>query len=136
MPSGLTPCEPFEPGIPVPPVAHARFAIGEVVRHRLFDFRGVIFDVDPVFANSEEWYEAIPEEVRPRLFTRFGVGDPRGVGLGLWIVRELAQAHGGDARYEPAHPGARMIVTFPALPAQEKGRTGAATALPPGYSST
>ena len=43
----------------------ARFAIGEVVRHRLFDFRGVIFDVDPVFANSEEWYEAIPEEMRP-----------------------------------------------------------------------
>jgi heat shock protein HspQ len=43
----------------------ARFAIGEVVRHRLFDFRGVIFDVDPEFANSEEWYEAIPEELRP-----------------------------------------------------------------------
>jgi heat shock protein HspQ len=48
-----------------PPVAHARFAIGEVVRHRLFDFRGVVFDVDPVFANSEEWYEAIPEDIRP-----------------------------------------------------------------------
>ena len=48
-----------------PPVAHARFAIGDVVRHRLFDFRGVIFDVDPVFANSEEWYEAIPEDIRP-----------------------------------------------------------------------
>jgi heat shock protein HspQ len=43
----------------------ARFAIGEVVRHRLFDFRGVIFDVDPSFANSEEWYEAIPEDLRP-----------------------------------------------------------------------
>ena len=43
----------------------ARFAIGEVVRHRLFDFRGVIFDVDPEFANSEEWYEAIPEAMRP-----------------------------------------------------------------------
>ncbi|MEO7749925.1 MAG: heat shock protein HspQ [Sphingomicrobium sp.] len=43
----------------------ARFAIGEVVRHRLFDFRGVIFDVDPVFANSEEWYDAIPEALRP-----------------------------------------------------------------------
>ncbi|HYD15362.1 MAG TPA: heat shock protein HspQ [Hyphomicrobium sp.] len=48
-----------------PPVAHARFAIGDVVRHRLFDFRGVIFDVDPVFANSEEWYEAIPQDIRP-----------------------------------------------------------------------
>ena len=43
----------------------ARFAIGEVVRHRLLDFRGVIFDVDPEFANSEEWYQAIPEQLRP-----------------------------------------------------------------------
>ena len=42
----------------------ARFAIGEVVRHRLLDFRGVIFDVDPEFANSQEWYEAIPEAMR------------------------------------------------------------------------
>ncbi|HEU0067124.1 MAG TPA: heat shock protein HspQ [Sphingomonas sp.] len=49
-----------------PPIAHARFAIGEVVRHRMFDFRGVIFDVDPVFANSDEWYDAIPEGIRPR----------------------------------------------------------------------
>ena len=48
-----------------PPVAHARFSIGEVVRHRMFDFRGVIFDVDPVFNNSDDWYEAIPEAIRP-----------------------------------------------------------------------
>jgi len=48
-----------------PPVAHARFSIGDVVRHRMFDFRGVIFDVDPVFANSEEWYQSIPEDIRP-----------------------------------------------------------------------
>ena len=48
-----------------PPIAHAHFSIGDVVRHRLFDFRGVIFDVDPVFANSEEWYDSIPEEIRP-----------------------------------------------------------------------
>jgi heat shock protein HspQ len=47
-------------------VRHAKFAIGQVVRHRLFPFRGVIFDVDPQFANTEEWYEAIPKEVRPR----------------------------------------------------------------------
>lgn len=46
--------------------ARTRFSIGDVVRHRLFDFRGVIFDVDPVFANSEEWYEQIPENLRPR----------------------------------------------------------------------
>jgi heat shock protein HspQ len=46
-------------------IPEARFGIGEVVRHKIFDFRGVIFDVDPVFANSEEWYEAIPEALRP-----------------------------------------------------------------------
>jgi heat shock protein HspQ len=51
--------------VPAPPIVHARFGVGDVVRHRLFDFRGVVFDVDPVFANSEEWYEAIPEKVRP-----------------------------------------------------------------------
>lgn len=44
----------------------ARFGIGDVVKHRIFPFRGVIFDVDPEFANTEEWYEAIPAEVRPR----------------------------------------------------------------------
>jgi heat shock protein HspQ len=44
----------------------AKFSIGQVVRHRLFSFRGVIFDVDPEFANTEEWYEAIPADVRPR----------------------------------------------------------------------
>ena len=49
----------------LPPVATARFAIGDVVRHRLLDFRGVVFDVDPEFDNSDEWYEAIPEEIRP-----------------------------------------------------------------------
>ena len=43
----------------------ARFAIGEVVRHRIFDFRGVMFEVDPEFANSDEWYDAIPEAIRP-----------------------------------------------------------------------
>lgn len=47
------------------PTREAKYQIGQVVRHRLFDFRGVVFDVDPVFANSDEWYEAIPEEVRP-----------------------------------------------------------------------
>ena len=43
----------------------ARFAIGQVVRHRVYPFRGVIFDVDPVFSNSEDWWLAIPEEIRP-----------------------------------------------------------------------
>jgi heat shock protein HspQ len=48
-----------------PARATANFGIGAIVRHRIFDFRGVIFDIDPVFANSEEWYAAIPEEIRP-----------------------------------------------------------------------
>jgi len=51
---------------PAPPIAKARFGLGEVVKHRHFEFRGVIFDVDPVFANSDEWYESIPEAIRPR----------------------------------------------------------------------
>ncbi|WP_115669438.1 heat shock protein HspQ [Ciceribacter selenitireducens] len=43
----------------------AKFGIGEVVRHKVFPFRGVVFDVDPEFANSEDWWNAIPAEVRP-----------------------------------------------------------------------
>lgn len=54
---------------PLPPgtdaVLDAKFGIGEVVRHRLFDFRGVIYDIDPVFANSDEWYESIPKDLQP-----------------------------------------------------------------------
>ena len=51
--------------IDVPRAAHARFAIGDVVCHREYDFRGVVFDIDPVFANSEAWYLSIPEDLRP-----------------------------------------------------------------------
>ncbi len=42
-----------------------KFQLGQVVRHKMFAFRGVIFDVDPEFANSEAWWESIPEDVRP-----------------------------------------------------------------------
>ncbi|WP_019831663.1 heat shock protein HspQ [Sphingomonas sp. PR090111-T3T-6A] len=48
-----------------PSIVHARFSVGDIVRHRLLDFRGVVFDIDPVFANTEEWYQAIPETIRP-----------------------------------------------------------------------
>lgn len=44
----------------------AKFPIGEFVRHRIYGFRGVIFDVDPRFNNTDEWYESIPEDVRPK----------------------------------------------------------------------
>ncbi len=49
-----------------PDVRLAKFAIGDVVKHRVFNFRGVIFDVDPTFANTEEWWLSIPEHIRPR----------------------------------------------------------------------
>ncbi len=58
---------------PEPPVAVdpaempvARFQLGDVVKHRVFPFRGVVFDIDPVFNNTEEWWLSIPAEVRPR----------------------------------------------------------------------
>ncbi|MEC7762760.1 MAG: heat shock protein HspQ [Pseudomonadota bacterium] len=44
---------------------HAKYHLGQIVRHRKHPFRGVIFDVDAMFANTEEWYEAIPEDSRP-----------------------------------------------------------------------
>jgi heat shock protein HspQ len=44
----------------------AKFELGRVVKHRLFPFRGVIFDVDPTFSNSEEWWNSIPENIRPK----------------------------------------------------------------------
>ncbi|MGB0636310.1 MAG: heat shock protein HspQ [Gammaproteobacteria bacterium] len=47
-------------------VRNAKFSIGGVVRHRLHPFRGVIYDVDPTFSNSEEWWLSIPEELRPK----------------------------------------------------------------------
>lgn len=46
-------------------IKQAKFSIGQLVKHRLFPFRGVIYDVDPEFANSEEWWRSIPEEIRP-----------------------------------------------------------------------
>ena len=48
-----------------PDMRTAKFRIGQVVKHRVYPFRGVIFDVDPVFANTEEWYASIPPEIRP-----------------------------------------------------------------------
>lgn len=45
---------------------HAKYNIGQVVRHKKHPFRGVVFDIDARFANTDEWYEAIPEEARPR----------------------------------------------------------------------
>lgn len=46
-------------------IRDAKFRIGQIVRHRVFPFRGLIYDVDPIFDNSDEWYEAIPKSMRP-----------------------------------------------------------------------
>src|ERR1700745_3530333 len=46
-------------------VRAAKFQVGQVVRHRLYPFRGIIFDIDPIFSNTQEWWQAIPEEARP-----------------------------------------------------------------------
>jgi heat shock protein HspQ len=43
----------------------AKYQIGQVVRHRIYPFRGVVFDVDPIFSNTDEWWQSIPEEIRP-----------------------------------------------------------------------
>ena len=50
-------------------IQKAKFSIGDVVKHKHFDFRGVIYDVDFEFNNSEEWYESIPKNVRPVSYT-------------------------------------------------------------------
>lgn len=46
-------------------VRQAKYGIGQVVRHRFYPFRGIVFDIDPVFDNTEEWWESIPREIRP-----------------------------------------------------------------------
>ena len=50
----------------MPVTAMPKFTIGQVVQHRVHPFRGVVFDIDPVFANTDEWWESIPEEHRPQ----------------------------------------------------------------------
>ena len=47
-------------------VHRAKFTVGEVVRHRVHPFRGIIFDIDPVFNNTEDWWQSIPAELRPK----------------------------------------------------------------------
>jgi len=52
-------------GAAAPGVRQAKYALGQVVRHRVYAFRGVVFDIDPVFNNTEDWYLSIPAESRP-----------------------------------------------------------------------
>jgi heat shock protein HspQ len=57
------PLQPYESGMIT--AKTAKYTIGSVVKHRVYPFRGVVFDIDPVFNNTEEWWNSIPEEVRP-----------------------------------------------------------------------
>jgi heat shock protein HspQ len=64
-----TPAKPAAPAKKAAPKRRARtakFAVGNVVRHRVYPFRGVVFDIDPVFDNTEEWWLSIPAELRPK----------------------------------------------------------------------
>tara|TARA_B100001167_G_C16767147_1_gene304927 strand:+ start:485 stop:817 length:333 start_codon:yes stop_codon:yes gene_type:complete len=47
-------------------IIETQYAIGQVVKHKFLDFRGVIYDVDPEFNNTEEWYQSIPSSIRPK----------------------------------------------------------------------
>lgn len=88
-----------------PPVRIAARAEGDRVRVEVRDFG-----------------PGVPDELVPQLFDRFVTGDAaRSSGLGLWIVRQLCEAHGGDVHYEPAEDGAAFVVT---LPAGQRGRAG------------
>ena len=104
----MTPFEPFER---LPSMAQkidmplARFAIGDVVKHRIFDFRGVVFDVDPEFANSDEWYDAIPEEIRPprdqpfyHLLAENGEGSPSKTPEPSWWMSDALPCMSSGAR--------------------------------------
>lgn len=89
----------------------AQFGIGQVVRHRLFDFRGVIFDVDPEFANTDEWWQSIPAEVRPRrdqpFYHLLAVGDQ-----GPYIAYVSEQNLLPDAGNGPVpHPQVELFFT-------------------------
>ena len=44
----------------------AKFHIGQIVHHRLFDYIGVIFDIDPVFQGNDEWYEKVALSKPPK----------------------------------------------------------------------
>lgn len=76
-------------------------------------------DGDTVELSVRDHGPGLPDEVRDRLFEEFSAGTGEGVGLGLAIVRQLAQAHGGDVHYVDANPGACFTVLLPVRPPAE-----------------
>jgi signal transduction histidine kinase len=55
----------------------------------------------------------VAPQIRDRLFTPFCTTKPEGIGLGLALARELAEAHGGRVRHEPAEQGALFVLDLP-----------------------
>ena len=92
----------------------AKFRIGEIVRHRVYDFRGVVFDVDPVFANTQEWYEAIPADLRPRkdqpFYHLYAINDQQGA-YQAYVSEQnlLPDAEGGPVE----HPDVKRVFDGP-----------------------
>ena len=102
---------------------NAKFSIGEVVKHSHFDFRGVIYDVDFQFNNSEEWYQSIPKNVRPRKDQPFYhllaesndvtyeayvseqnlLIDKSGAPIKHPLINEIFQGRKGSAYVKPSH---------------------------------
>ena len=54
-----------------------KFSIGQLVKHKFLPFRGVIYDVDPIFNNTEEWYQSIPKDFRPKKINLFTIYLPK-----------------------------------------------------------
>ena len=84
---------------------NAKFQIGQVVKHRLFPFRGVVFDIDPVFNNTEEWWLSIPEEVRPHKDQPF---------YHLFAENSESEyvAYVSEQNLLPAKPGGRLEIVW------------------------
>jgi hypothetical protein len=90
---------------------------GNAVRHGAPPVRiGVTSTDSTVLVRVSDSGTGVPAELRDRLFDRFSTGRNGGTGLGLYIARQLARAHGGDARYEPPssdHPGGAFVLEVP-----------------------
>jgi heat shock protein HspQ len=86
-------------------IQKAKFSIGDVVKHRHFEFRGVIYDVDFEFNNSEEWYQSIPKNVRPRKNQPFYhlLADDSGEPIQHPLINEIFSGKKGSSYFKPSN---------------------------------
>jgi signal transduction histidine kinase len=97
--------------------------LANAVRHGRAPVRVTVQRVeDRVEISVSDSGPGVEPSVRDRLFQRFATGGTRGgTGLGLFIVRELARAYGGDARYEPEPaPSGRFVLSLLAATAASR----------------